>query len=126
MARVDFYEFATCKLFLVVSFYFVENFTRCSLEGAEPAQSSVRGILKNSFDWPLFFFWARIALFAMREQRFTVNAVSVRILSSWALEINAQDPHRCGRKGRPRFCRAMELLSRWFPKKDPLAISAGN
>ena len=22
--------------------------------------------------------------------------------------------------------RAMELLSRWFPKKDPLAISAGN
>lgn len=61
-------------------------------------RNAQRTWIKNSFDWPRFFFWARIALFATREQQFTMNAVSVRILSSWALEINAQDPHRCSER----------------------------
>ena len=112
--RFDFHEFKRVSFVLLLCRELGLVFSR---RVAEPSQSSVRGILKNSFDWPRFFIWARIALFATREQQFTMNAVSVRILSSWALEINAQDPHRCARKRRSR--QGNGAIEPMVPKEGP-------
>ena len=51
-----------------------------------------------------------------------MNAVSVRILSSWALEIKAQDPHGCGREMSRRPIKILQgdgAIEPMVPKEGP-------